>query len=72
MRRIGLVLALMVGALAMVTAVAVADEKVRILDACDPDTFNAAVGPGTCADVGGDVTFVEFLSDAILPEGHPG
>ena len=56
----------------MVTAVAVADEKVRILDACDPDTFNAAVGPGTCADVGGDVTFVEFLSDAILPEGHPG
>ena len=72
MHRIRLVLALVIGAWAMVAAVAVAGEKVRILDACDPATFNAVIGPGTCADVGGDVTFAEFLSPNVLPEGHPG
>ena len=70
MRRIGLALALVVGASAMVAAVAVADKKVSILDACDPPTFNA-IAEGICVDIGGDVTFEEFSSDNVLPEGHP-
>ena len=34
---------------------------VAIMDACDPTTFNAALGPGTCVRSGG-VTFQEFLA----------
>ena len=71
MERIGLVFMLSVGVMAMMAAEAVADKKVRILDACDPATFNDAFGPGVCADVGGDVTVEEFLSPNVLPEGHP-
>jgi len=33
---------------------------VTMLDACDPETFNAAVGPGTCLRNGG-VTFQKFI-----------
>ena len=33
---------------------------VNLMDACDPETFNAAVGPGTCVRNGG-VTFANFL-----------
>jgi len=33
---------------------------VTIGDACDPDTFNAAVGPGTCARAGG-MKFNQFI-----------
>ena len=36
------------------------DVGVTMLDACDPETFNAAVGPGTCVRNGG-VTFQKFL-----------
>jgi plastocyanin len=71
MQRIGMVFVCLVGALAMVAAVAEADKKVRILDACDPATFNAHFGQVVCADVGGDVTIDEFLSPSVLPEGHP-
>jgi plastocyanin len=71
MQRIGTVFMLSVGALAMMAAVAVADETVRMLDACDPATFNATFGAGVCADVGGDVTVEEFFSPNVLPEGHP-
>jgi hypothetical protein len=35
--------------------------RVDIRDECDPATFNAAIGPGTCVG-DGDVTFNEFLS----------
>ena len=66
-----MVFTLLVGALAMGAGMAVADKKVRILDACDPATFNAMFGAGICADVGGDVTVEEFLSPDVLPEGHP-
>jgi plastocyanin len=71
MQRIGTVFMLSVGALAMMAAVAVTDEPVRMLDACDPATFNATFGAGVCADVGGDVTVEEFFSPNVLPEGHP-
>ncbi len=33
---------------------------VQMMDACDPATFNAAVGPGTCTRSGG-VRFEDFL-----------
>jgi plastocyanin len=35
--------------------------RVNILDACDPETFNAAIGPDTCVRNGG-VTFDQFTS----------
>ena len=36
------------------------DRMVIANDACDPDTFNAAIGPGTCVGNGG-VTFANFI-----------
>jgi plastocyanin len=73
MRKIGPALALLVNIYTLGPAtVAADDKKVTILDACDPATFNAAIGEGTCIDVGGTVTFSEFISPAVLPEGHPG
>ena len=72
MRRIGLTGVLVIGALTLVAAVAVADKKMRILDACDPVSFNTRFGPGTCEDVGGDVTVPEFAFPGLVPEGHPG
>jgi plastocyanin len=37
------------------------DVIVNMLDACDPDTFNAAVGAGTCVRSGG-MTFERFVA----------
>ena len=37
------------------------DVRVNMLDACDPDTFNAVLGPGTCIRSGG-VKFDDFIS----------
>jgi plastocyanin len=36
------------------------DVLVNMLDACDPDSFNAVLGPGTCVRSGG-VTFDQFI-----------
>lgn len=35
---------------------------VRIMDKCDPTTFNAAVGPGTCVG-DGTITFGHFIAE---------
>jgi hypothetical protein len=36
----------------------------RIRDDCDPATFNAAIGPGTCVDTfDGDTTFEDFVEE---------
>jgi len=35
--------------------------KVNMMDACDPASFNAAVGPGTCVRQGG-MTFGQFIA----------
>lgn len=52
----------------------------RLRDDCDPATFNAAVGPGTCVG-GGDTTFQAFLAEFTatgqvekwrLSDDHPG
>jgi plastocyanin len=46
---------------AMAAAIAGGIERaVMLFDACDPATFNAALGPGTCTRSGG-VTFQTFL-----------
>jgi plastocyanin len=37
------------------------DVQVTMQDACDPETFNAAIGPGTCLRAGG-VSFDEFVA----------
>jgi len=37
------------------------DVQVTMQDACDPATFNAAIGPGTCLRSGG-VSFDEFVA----------
>ena len=37
------------------------DVLVNMLDACDPDSFNAAIGPGTCVRSGG-VKFDQFIA----------
>jgi plastocyanin len=38
-----------------------AQHAVTLFDACDPETFNAAVGPGTCSRSGG-VRFEDFVA----------
>ena len=40
---------------------------VSMMDACDPETFNAAIGPGTCTRSGG-ITFANFLD--LLGKHH--
>jgi hypothetical protein len=56
---------LIVGGLlwASTTAAAASEtRRIRISDDCDPATFNAAVGPGTCVGHG-ETTFNEFLAE---------
>jgi len=36
--------------------------EIRQRDDCDPATFNATIGPGTCVG-GGDTTFQDFLAE---------
>jgi hypothetical protein len=43
-------------------AAASSGPQVRIRDDCDPATFNAAVGPGTCVGTG-KTTFAAFLAE---------
>src|SRR5438128_1376641 len=37
-------------------------KTVRMMDECDPTTFNAAFGPGTCERKGGGVKLDHFIS----------
>ncbi len=56
---------LLVGGLLLAsTTSAAASEtrRIRISDDCDPATFNAAVGPGTCVGRG-ETTFSEFIAE---------
>ena len=46
-------------------------EEIEIQDKCEPDSFNAAIGAGTC--VGDeDVTFAEFLEELNPDDGGHG
>jgi hypothetical protein len=63
--------ALVVGALVPAAASARDTRDIRIQDRCDPATFDAAVGPGTCVrDLG--VTFDEFLGRLNPHDGGHG
>jgi len=74
MRGMGIVLMLLVGTLAVVVSVGVASDvqDVRLRDKCNPVTFNDAVGPGTCLDVGANVTFAEFVEELNPKDGGHG
>lgn len=39
------------------------DRLITIMDACDPASFNAAVGPGTCVERHGGVRFPVFIDE---------
>jgi plastocyanin len=67
-------------AIGAMTMPAVADARgvhirdVRLQDRCDPASFDAAIGPGTCLPHGGQktVTFDEFLAKLNPTDfGHP-
>jgi plastocyanin len=45
-----------------------ATRQVQVLDDCDPATFNAAIGPGTCIK-DGTTTFPEFIAQ-LLAQGR--
>jgi hypothetical protein len=76
-------LAVLVGLWVAATKVATAqvnsnDANVALVDNCDPATFNAAIGPGTCATTPHrlDTTFGEFIGMLFSPLatniiGHP-
>ena len=51
-----------------VASAASASRQVVMRDACDPETFNAAVGPGTCVK-DGDTTFSTFVGQ-LLAQGR--
>lgn len=36
--------------------------RILLLDQCDPDSFNAVIGPGTCINRNGGVTFDVFIA----------
>lgn len=44
------------------------EQRIRVQDDCDPASFNAAIGPGTCTG-DGDVTFDRFVA-ALADGGH--
>jgi hypothetical protein len=48
-----------------------ATRPVQMLDECDPDTFNAAIGPGTCVSGHSGVTFDKFLAQLVATQRAP-
>lgn len=36
--------------------------RILMLDQCEPDSFNAAIGPGACVDRNGGITFDAFIA----------
>ena len=63
----GAVLATLI--VATVTSAGARHRNVQILDACDPTTFNAALGDGTCVRKGGGVKFEKFI-DQLVTKGE--
>jgi len=69
MRRTRLVVLTTVAGVALAAAsiglAAPSSGTVVMLDACDPATFNAAIGEGTCERPGGGVTFDTFIGQLL-------
>jgi len=60
---------MVVACLLTTLAVAQSTKTITIRDACDPDSFNLAVGPGTCvAGTHGTTLFPDFIAE--LQEDH--
>ena len=57
--------ALVALAAASIALAAPSSGNVVMLDACDPATFNAAIGEGTCERPGGGVTFDTFIGQLL-------
>ena len=51
-----------------VASAAASHRKVQVLDACEPESFNAVLGADSCVK-NGDVTFEEFI-DQLLTMGE--
>jgi len=67
----GLPLAVAFGVMVTPTyAIASTQTTIQIKDECNPATFNAAVGPGTCVG-NGAVTFAQFLNELQLLQRAP-
>ncbi|HST10617.1 MAG TPA: hypothetical protein VLL05_09580 [Terriglobales bacterium] len=57
-------LAVGMGVLLFVAGIANAQTTITMRDACDPDSFNAVVGPGTCvAGQHGNTLFSDFIGE---------
>jgi len=69
-RRYLALLTLTVTALVALPAIAAAGDSTKVfaMDRCEPDSFNAAIGAGTCVRNGG-VTFDNFLARANPKDG---
>jgi hypothetical protein len=59
--RAGCLLVGLAGALAGTVAAAADIRVVKINDQCDPESFNAALGPGTCVSPHAGVQFDDFI-----------
>jgi hypothetical protein len=44
---------------------------IELLDQCDPTTFNAAIGPGTCASSHQGITFAHFVKQLTKQQDVP-
>jgi plastocyanin len=73
MRKRTAVATVICGATALIAAAvafAQADHRnVQILDNCDPASFNAAIGPGTCVRTGGGLAFPRFIAQVSSKGG---
>ena len=70
--RILLPLAAIVVLLVSASSAFAGDRVVRVRDACDPSSFNAVIGPGTCERSGGGkrVDFGDFFASIADRGGH--
>jgi len=41
---------------------AASGRQILMLDQCDPESFNAVIGPGTCVDRNGGLSFSKFIA----------
>ena len=64
------IVALLVLVPAAGSSAASATRQVQVLDDCDPASFNAAIGPGTCIKDGG-TTFSEFIAQLQAQDRAP-
>jgi hypothetical protein len=51
-------------------AAAASGPSVKLYDDCDPATFDASVGPGTCVG-DGETRFLDFIATVAAAKSHP-